>query len=89
MSSTSAALLGEVHRVLKPGGQLAGGDWMKGPEPYSADMIYFIELEGIPYHPITLAEYGVMLHEIGFERCEAAGHQCLVSRPGASRSWRG
>ena len=27
------ALLREVHRVLKPGGQLAGGDWMKGPEP--------------------------------------------------------
>ena len=42
--------------VLKPGGRLAGGDWMKGPEPFSADMIYFIELEGIPYHPTTLAD---------------------------------
>ena len=61
------ALLREVHRVLKPGGKLAGGDWMKGPEPFSADMLYFIELEGIPYHPATLAEYGIMLHEIGFE----------------------
>jgi ubiquinone/menaquinone biosynthesis C-methylase UbiE len=61
------ALLREVHRVLKPGGKLAGGDWMKGPEPYSADMIYFIELEGIPYHPVMLAEYGLMLHETGFE----------------------
>ena len=61
------ALLREVHRVLKPGGQLAGGDWMKGPESFSADMLYFIELEGIPYHPCTLADYGLMLHEIGFE----------------------
>src|SRR5690348_2739516 len=32
------ALLREVRRVLKPGGRLAGGDWMKGPEPFSADM---------------------------------------------------
>lgn len=62
------ALVHEVRRVLKPGGQLAAGDWMKGPEPYSPDMIYFIELEGIPYHPITLAEYGLMLHDAGFEQ---------------------
>lgn len=61
------ALLRDVHRVLSPSGRLAASDWMKGPEPFSADMIYFIELEGIPYHPTTLAEYGLMLHQRGFE----------------------
>lgn len=61
------ALLNDVHRTLKAGGKLAGGDWMKGPEPFSADMLYFIELEGIPYHPTTLTDYGLMLNELGFE----------------------
>lgn len=60
------ALLREVNRVLNPGGELAGGDWLKGPEPFSADMLHFIELEGIPYHPVTLADYGLILHELGF-----------------------
>src|SRR5688500_20351218 len=35
-------------------------------------MIYFIELEGIPYHPATLADYGIMLHALGFEDVKLA-----------------
>ncbi len=58
--------LEDLFRVLKPGGLLAAGDWMKGPERFSADMLYFIELEAIPYHPATLAEYGLLLHQVGF-----------------------
>jgi len=65
-------LLREVLRVLKPGGWLAGGDWMKGPDPYSADMIRFIELEGIPYHPATLPDYRAMLQAAGFEMVKVA-----------------
>jgi phosphoethanolamine N-methyltransferase len=60
------SFLSDVFRVLRPGGRIAAGDWMKGPGPFSADMLYFIELEGIPYHPASMAEYGLLLHEAGF-----------------------
>ncbi|MBK8158248.1 MAG: methyltransferase domain-containing protein [Rhodospirillaceae bacterium] len=56
----------EVRRVLKPGGRIAAGDWMKSPGPYSRDMAYFFEMEGLTYHLVTLAAYGELLHGAGF-----------------------
>lgn len=65
-----AAFFAEVFRVLKPGGIVACGDWMKAPGPYSADMEYFFKMEGLTYNLVTLAEYGQFLHGAGFADIE-------------------
>lgn len=53
-------------RVLKPGGWLAMSDWMRGDQPYSKDMEYWFELEGLTYHMRPLAFYGEALADAGF-----------------------
>jgi phosphoethanolamine N-methyltransferase len=64
------AFFAEIRRVLKPGGIVTCGDWMKSPGAYSADMDYFFEMEGLTYHLVTLAEYGRLLHDAGFTDVE-------------------
>jgi len=56
----------EVLRVLRPGGWLAAYDWLKGPGPYSEDMRYWFEMEGLTYSMDTLENYERMLREAGF-----------------------
>lgn len=86
-----AAHFAEVLRVLKHGGRIAAGDWMKSPGPYSRDMEYFFEMEGLTYHLVTLAEYGRLLHGAGFvdirltditERYRAEAHEELARMKG-------
>lgn len=60
------AFFAEIYRVLKPGGIVTCGDWMKSPGPYSEDMLYFFKMEGLTYHLVTLAEYGQFVHGAGF-----------------------
>jgi phosphoethanolamine N-methyltransferase len=60
----------EVSRVLRPGGALACYDWMKGDEPYSADMRYWFKMEGLTYAMETLETYGRLLEEAGFTEVE-------------------
>jgi len=61
-----AAFFAEVSRVLKPGGIVTCGDWMKSPGSYSDDMEYFFQMEGLTYNLVTLAEYGQLVHGAGF-----------------------
>ncbi|MDQ7248244.1 methyltransferase domain-containing protein [Dongia sedimenti] len=61
-----AGFFAEVFRVLKPGGIVTCGDWMKSPGPYSRDMEYFFKMEGLTYNLVTLAEYGQLVHGAGF-----------------------
>jgi cyclopropane fatty-acyl-phospholipid synthase-like methyltransferase len=60
------AFFAEVFRVLKPGGILTAGDWMRSEKPYEKDMEYFFEMEGLTYHMDTLENYGQILRECGF-----------------------
>lgn len=53
-------------RVLKPGGWLVMSDWMRGLEPYSKDMEYWFEMEGLTYHMWPLDAYGRALDAAGF-----------------------
>lgn len=63
-------LFAEAYRVLRPGGRLLAGDWMRGPEPFSSHMEYFFELEGLTYHMETLENAGRMIADAGFEAVE-------------------
>jgi phosphoethanolamine N-methyltransferase len=60
------AFFAEVYRVLKPGGILAAGDWLRSDRPYNDDMMYFFKMEGLTYHMDTLENYGKILQETGF-----------------------
>jgi len=60
----------DYFRVLKPGGWLAMSDWMRGPEPYSKDMEYWLELEGLTYYMQPFDFYDRVLEAAGFTDVE-------------------
>ena len=45
-------------------------DWMRGPEPYSKDMEYWFEMEGLTYHMRPLGFYSRALAAAGFADIE-------------------
>lgn len=60
----------EIFRVLKPGGLLLAGDWMRSDKPYGGDMEYFFEMEGLTYHMDTIENYGAILRDAGLINVE-------------------
>jgi phosphoethanolamine N-methyltransferase len=66
------AMYRECLRVLRPGGSLRCYDWMKPAGPFSAEMRYWFELEGLTYAMRTPAEHLDLLARAGFAdgRCE-------------------
>jgi phosphoethanolamine N-methyltransferase len=75
--------LTEVYRVLKPGGILAGYDWLKSPGPLSDDMLEWIRIEGLTFYMDTLENYAVMVADAGFERIETTDASDWYRREGA------
>ena len=65
-----AGMFGEVFRVLEPGGVFTCYDWMKGDEPYSEDMHYWFEMEGLTFAMETLEAHGRILQNTGFMNIE-------------------
>ncbi len=61
------AMLADIFRVLRPGGWLLAYDWMKGTQPYSDDMRYWFEMEGLTYSMDHIDNYARALAAAGFE----------------------
>ena len=61
-------VLSEALRVLRPGGILAGNDWLRGwTGPLSKEMVEQGEKAGLTYHWVTQEEFRETLSEVGFE----------------------
>lgn len=63
-------LIRDCFRVLRPGGWLTCYEWMRTDRPYSDDMLYWFEMEGLTYALETLESFGQIFRETGFSDVE-------------------
>jgi ubiquinone/menaquinone biosynthesis C-methylase UbiE len=68
--SDKLAMYQECLRVLKPSGILSCYDWMKTAGPYSDDMLYWFELEGLTYAMETKEKHAELFKKAGFSHSE-------------------
>ncbi len=61
-------LMKDIHRILKSGGHLAVGDWMRNDDnPPSQQMQDYITAEGLDYYMCSLDKYKEILENTGFK----------------------
>jgi ubiquinone/menaquinone biosynthesis C-methylase UbiE len=70
----------ECLRVLKPGGMLSCYDWMKTAGEYSADMLYWFEVEGLTYAMKTPEEHRALYLQAGFQSAEVEDRSAWFRR---------
>jgi phosphoethanolamine N-methyltransferase len=61
------ALFADIVRILRPGGTLAASDWMSATDgPFSPEMAYYIETEGLGFGMASPARYRAAMERAGF-----------------------
>lgn len=60
------AMFARCLEALRPGGRISVRDPLKAPGPYSENMLYWIDMEGLTYAMRTLEEYREVLEGAGF-----------------------
>jgi len=67
----TSEFLEECFRVIKPGGFLTCYEWMRDDREYSADMLYWFEVEGLTYALHTLENFAGMFTRAGLVDVQA------------------
>lgn len=65
------AFFKDLHRILKPGGQICCIDWMHRSADYSNMMNSFVHADGLSFHLTTVDEYLDLIKAAGFQQLQS------------------